>query len=168
MVNGILLLYKGRRVPFMAYRLLHTLLVEEGVFYNTKQQKRDFEAVTEAVAACAKITITSSAGATVKGVLESLNYENQVAIGDIYAGGHSILINGFQDGVYRAFDPDWDSVKDNLSEPGKYETYAPYMPGSDNSVNLRIWEDHLFAKRTGDGFQMGAPSMRFVTVLTKP
>lgn len=168
MINGILFLYKGRRVPFMAYRLLHNLLVEDGVFYYTKKEKQEFEAIIQAVGACSKLEITYRTGDDVEELVRNLNYTSQVAICDIGAGDHSILINGFKDGIFEAFDPYWDSVKDCESEEGKYETYSPYMNGSRNSVNLRLWAEHLFSPRAGVGFQMGATSKRFATVLTMP
>ncbi|MCC5900790.1 MAG: hypothetical protein JJT87_02515 [Halomonas sp.] len=166
MINAILFLYRGKRIPFMAYRLLHNLLVEDGVFYYTKKEKQEFDVIINAVGACAKLEITYETGDAVENLVKTLDYTRQVAVCDIGSGDHSILVNGFRDGVFSAFDPYWDNVKKGESHDERYETFAPYMEGSRNSINLRIWAEHLFAERAGSGFQMGAKSMRFATVLT--
>ena len=166
MINGIMYLHKGKRVPFMVYRLLHNLLVEDGVFYYTKKEQQQFEAVIQAVGACSKLEITYRTGEDVENIIRELKYTKQVAVCDIGSGEHSILINGFQNGVFEAFDPYWENVRGGESVDEEYEKHAPYMDGSNNTVNLRLWPEHLFASRKGKGFQMGAVSMRFVTVLT--
>ncbi len=167
MINGIMYLHKGIRPSFMAYRLLHNILVEDGVFYYTKKDQQQFEAVIKAVGICSKTEITHFNGKDVEKCIRNLKYGNQVAICDIGSGGHSILINRFKNGVFEAFDPFWENVKDGESVDKEYETYPPYMNGSNNTVNLRLWPNHLFALRKGKGFQMGAVSMRFATVITK-
>src|SRR5690606_33803809 len=98
-------LYKGKRVPFMAYRLLHNLLVEDGVFYYTKKDRKQFEAVIQAVGACSKLEISYRTGDDVENLIRNLNYTNKVVVCDIGSGDHSILINGFKNGVFEAFDP---------------------------------------------------------------
>lgn len=167
MINAILYLHRGKRVPFMAYRLLHNLLVEDGVFYYTKKQKQEFDAIISAVGACTKLEITYETGDAVEALMKNLDYKRQVAVCDIGSGEHSILVHGFKGGVFSAFDPYWDSVKKNEAQDGRYETFSPYMEGSGNTINVRIYADHLFAERAGTGFQMGAKSMRFATVLTR-
>ena len=104
MINGIMYLHKGKRVPFMAYRLLHNLLVEDGVFYYTKKEQQQFEAVIQAVGACSNLEITYRTADDVENLIRDLNYTNQVAVCDIGSGDHSILINGFQNGAFEAFD----------------------------------------------------------------
>jgi hypothetical protein len=167
MVNAILFLNRGKHVPFMAHRLLHNLLVEDGVFYYTKKEKQEFDAIIGAVGVCAQLEISYECGDLVEKLLRNLDYQSQVAVCDIGAGDHSILIHKYENGVFDAFDPYWDNVKGSLTKTGEYETFSPYKDGSKNSVNLRIWENHLFSERTGNGFQMGAKSRRFATVLTR-
>jgi hypothetical protein len=168
MLNGILYLNNDRYVPFMAHRLLNNLHIEEGVFYYTKKQKKEFEAVIKAIGECAGIEITYATGRNVEGCLSALDFSRQVAVCDIGAGDHSILINGESDGVFLAFDPYWENVKKGESVEGEYETCPAYFSDSSYSVNLRVWKDHLFLKKKGNGFRMGAESKRFATVLTKP
>lgn len=168
MINGIMYLYKEKHVPFMAYRLLHNLLVEDGVFYYTKKEKQNFDAIIQAVGACSNLEISYFTGEDVEERIRELNYTNQVAVCDIGSGEHSILINGFKNGVFEAFDPYWKNVSGGESVVGKYQKHAPYMSGSKNTVNLCLWPEHLFARRIGEVFQMGAASKRFVTVLTMP
>lgn len=167
MINGILCLNQGKRVPFMAYRLLHDLLIEEGVFYYTNKQVREFEAIVSAVATCTGLEITYATGKEVPGALQGLDYQNQVAVCDIKGGDHSILINGYKDGVFVGFDPYWEHVENSEFVKDRYETYAPYMDSA-NNANVRIWEQHLFAQRHVSPFQMGALRYRFATVLTRP
>jgi len=168
MINGIMYLHKGRRVPFIAYRLLHNILVEDGVFYYTKKDQQQFEAVSQAVGACSKLDITYRTGKDVEHLITTLNYTKQVAVCDIGSRDHAILINGFQNGAFEAFDPYWENVRGGESVDGEYEKHPPYMDGSKNTVNVRLWPRHLFASRKGNAFQMGAVSMRFATVLTTP
>ncbi len=152
----------------MAYRLLHDLLIEEGVFYYTNKQVKEFEAIVQAVGACTGLEIGYVNGKEVGGAIKELDYQNQVAVCDIKAGAHSILINGYKDGVFLGFDPYWEHVAKNEFVADKYETYSPYMDDSSNTVNVRIWEAHLFAMRHTQPFQMGALKYRFATVLTRP
>lgn len=167
MINGILFLNDGKRVPFMAYRLLHDLLIEEGVFYYTKKQKKEYEAIVSAVGVCTGLEITYVTGQEVEATVKSPDYEKQVVVCDISGGDHSILINGYKDGIFQAFDPYWEHVEKSELVKDQYETYSPYMDGSDNAANVRIWEDHLFSDRAVSLFQMGALSWRFATVMTK-
>jgi len=167
MVNGILCLYPGKRVPFMAYNVLHDLLVEDGVFYYTNKQVREFEAIVTAVGVCTGLDITYVNGKDVPDAIKQLDYQNQVAVCDIKAGAHSILINGYQDGVFQAFDPYWEHVEKNDRVKNKYETYAPYMEDTNNTVNVRIRDNHLFAQRHLQPFQMGSLKYRFTTILTR-
>jgi len=168
MINGIMYLHKGKTLPFMAYKLLHNLLAEDGVFYYTKKQIQEFEAVIQAVGACSKLEITYVTDKNVENLVSNLDYTKQVALCDIASGGHSILINGFNEGVFEAFDPYWENVSGGESIIEEYQKHPPYKAGSENSVNLRLWPKHLFAPRKGGGFQMGAVSKRFATVLTMP
>ena len=147
MINGIMYLHKGKRVPFMVYRLLHNLLVEDGVFYYTKNEQQQFKAVIQAVGACSNLEITYRTGNDVEKLIKDLNYMNQVVVCDIGYGEHSILINGFQNGAFEAFDPYWENVRDGESVDGEYEKYAPYMDGSNNTVNLRLYPKHLFSSK---------------------
>lgn len=167
MINGILCLYPGKRVPFMAYSVLHDLLVEDGVFYYTNKQIREFEAIVSAVGVCTGLDITYVNGNDVPEAIKSLDFAKQVAVCDIKAGAHSILINGYRDGVFQLFDPYWEHVEKNEFVKGKYETYAPYMEGSGNTANVRVWEKHLFAKRHIAPFQMGSLKYRFATIMTR-
>lgn len=167
MLNGILFLYKDKHVPFIVYKLLNNLLTDKGVLYYTKQHEVEFDAIINAVSACTEIEISFERGDSVEDVIRGLDYKAQVAVCDINAGDHSILINGFQNDIFDTFDPYWDNVKGERSIEFRYKAFAPYMPGSKNSVNLQIWAEHLFEKRVGKGFQMGAVPMRGATVLTR-
>lgn len=167
MINGILCLYPGKRVSYMAYEVLHDLLAEDGVYYYTNKQVREFEAIVSAVGVCTGLDITYVNGKDVPDAIKRLDYQNQVAVCDIKAGAHSILINGYERGVFQAFDPYWEHVEKNETVEKKYETYAPYKENSNNTVNVRIWEKHLFAKRHLMPFQMGALKYRFATILTR-
>jgi len=170
MLNGIMLLNNGKHVPFMAYKLLHNLLVKEGVFYYNKEDIKAFEAIVASVGLCSNLKISWESCNTVEPCLMSLDYQHQLAVCDVGAGDHSILISGYENGIFQAFDPYWDSVKDCKSVKEEYEIFSPYMPKSGNSVNILIWKEHLFAtKRNQDykGYKMGAESMRRATILTQ-
>jgi len=167
MLNAIIYLNRGKHVPYMANNLLNTILIEDGVFYYSKKQKKEFEAIINAVGSCVDLDIRYVTGEDVETCLNALNFKTQVAVCDIGSGGHSILINGKSDRVFQAFDPYWDNIKKAEHVEGKYHTCPPYFVNSSYSVNLKICKDHFFGKRNNDGFPMGAVSKRVATVLTK-
>lgn len=167
MINGILFQYQGKLVPFMAYKVLHNIMTADGVLYYTKGQKNDLDGILRAVESCSKLDIDYYTGESVEEKVRGLDYKKQVAVCDIGSGDHSILVNGFKDGIFDAFEPYWDNVKNGDSSDGEYETFPPYMSGSKNTVNLRVSARHFFKEKNGPGFRMGAKSKRFAVVLTK-
>ena len=112
MLNGIIFLFESNtKVPLLAYRLLHELLIEKGVFYYTKKELTSFEAIIKAVSTCTGLKIDYHSGHAVQPAIEALNFNTQVAVCDIGSGDHSILINGIKEDWVEGFDPYWDSVK---------------------------------------------------------
>ena len=168
MINGMLFLLKdNKKISLLAYRLLHELLVDEGVFCYTQKELKNFKIIICAVEACSGIQIRFFRQTEVETELENLHFRNQVAVCDIGAGEHSILITKLNNSWFEGFDPWWDSVKGNPFDKEKYKTYAPFKEGTQGTVNVRIQKDHLLKSRNIKPYQMGSIKYRFMTVLTK-
>ena len=71
MLNGIIFLREGKRVPLLAYRLLHMLLTDDGVFYYKKGELENFNNIINAVGSCTDLNIKSYRGNEVEGAIKN-------------------------------------------------------------------------------------------------
>lgn len=170
MLNGLLLLYGDKnRMPGLVYRLLHAVLTDEGV--NTQGSlKNDLSTVLEAIQIRTGLRVLNYHGTEVEAAIRELNFIKQVAVCDIDAGTHSILLSGRSNGGIEAFDPDWDSVKKKREKPNAYVVQPEEnRQRRRGQVNVLIAEEHLLhARRMRKGeFKMGAVTTRTLTVLEK-
>ncbi len=170
MLNGLLLLYRDKnRMSGLVYKILHSLLTDEGV-YTQGRQRHDWITVMEAIQTRTGLRVRVYMGAEVEGAVRKLNFKKQVAVCDILSGGHSILLTGKAEGWIEAFDPDWHNVKARRNKQNAYivqpEAIGAYRRGL---VNVLVDEDYLLM--TGRGrkgeFQMGAVASRTLTVMEK-
>lgn len=170
MLNGLLLLYGDKnRIPGLVYRLLHAVLTDEGVF-NQGSLKNDWSTVLEAIQIRTGLRVLNYHGAEVEAAIRKLHFIKQVAVCDIDAGTHSILLSGRFNGWIEAFDPDWDSVKKKREKLNAYVVQPEEnWLRQRGRVNILIMEKHLLNARIvrmGE-FKMGAVTSRTLTVLEK-
>lgn len=169
MLNGLLVLCGDKnKMSGLAYRLLHTVLTEDGVL-TQKGLSSDCIKVMQAIQLSTGLRIKNYFGAEVEAAIRNMHFRNQVAVCDIDAGAHSILLTGRSGGWIEAFDPDWDSVKMKKS---KLNAYVVQPEGNKQCkqyrANVVISVDYLLRKRTSkSGFQMGAILARHLTVIEK-
>lgn len=167
MLNGLLLLYGDKnRMPGLVYRLLHAVLTDEGV-HTQGSLKNDLSTVLEAIQIRTGLRVLNYHGPEVEAAIRELNFIKQVAVCDIDAGTHSILLSGRSNGWIEAFDPDWDSVKKKREKPNAYAVQPE--DNRPRRVNVLIAEEHLLhARRMRKGeFKMGAVACRSLTVIEK-
>jgi len=170
MLNGLIMLYGDKnKMPGLVYRLLHALLTDEGVDTQGKL-KSDMSTVLEAVQIRTGLRVSNYLGVEVEGALRKLNFKNQVAVCDIDAGGHAILLLGKSNGWIEAFDPDWDSVRRKRSSPNAYQVRPDdHTKCRRGQVNVLIEMEYLIRPkgRHKKGFKMGAVKCRSLTVMEK-
>jgi hypothetical protein len=170
MLNGLLLLHGDKnRMSGFVYRLLHAVLTDEGVYVHGKL-KHDLSTVIEAIQIRTGLRIKYYLGPDVEAALKKLNFRNQVAVCDVDAGEHVILLTGRSNGWIEAFDPDWHNVKVRRQKKNAY-VVQPDIGGQFRRcrVNILIDEDYLLRKGSGrkGEFQMGAIAFRSLTVMEK-
>lgn len=169
-LNALLMLYGDKDlIPGLAYRLLHTVLTDEGVSI-TGPDRDDWKIVLDGLQAKTGLIIETVQGERVEPVLRRMSFRNSVAVCDIAAGSHAILINGRSRGWLEAFDPDWENVRIHRSRDDAFEVMPEVAKHRQGLVNVRIRPEYLV--RTGRGktgrFQIGAVQRRTLTVLTRP
>jgi len=170
MLNGLLILYGDKnKMPGLVYRLLHAVLTDEGVDSQGKY-KSDMSTVLAAVQNRTGLRVRNYIGEDVDGALRKLHFRNQVAVCDIDAGDHAILLLGKSKGWIEAFDPDWDSVRKKRMSPNAYEVRSDqFMKCRSGKVNVLIEMEYLIRPRGRHrgGFKMGAVTSRSLTVMEK-
>ncbi|MGA7494909.1 MAG: hypothetical protein WB930_21195 [Syntrophobacteraceae bacterium] len=170
MLNGLLLLYGDKnKIPGLVYRLLHAVLTDEGVA-SQGSVRNDWKIVLDAIQSRTGLRVENFQGPEVETTLRNLNFKKQVAVCDIVAGSHSILLTGRSGGWIEVFDPDWDNVKKKREKQDAYFVQpAENKQRRAGRVNVLLAEDYLL--RAGRGrkseFQMGAVLARNLTVLEK-
>lgn len=168
MINGMLLLYRDKnRIPPLAYRLVHSVLTDDGV-HDSGPVRNDWKIVLDAIQQRTGFQIDTYQGRDVASALEALTFKKQVAICDIGSGSHSILLTGRDGEWIEAFDPDWDNVKKSNGLSQHFITMPTAGSKRANAVNVKIKSCHL--TKSGKGriakFQMGAVASRTLTVLS--
>lgn len=170
MLNGLLLLYGDKnRMSGLVYRFLHSVLTDEGVCTQGRA-RHDWITVMEAVQIRTGLRVRVYMGADVEIAVRKLNFRKQVAVCDIFSGGHAILLTGKVNGWIEAFDPDWHNVKVKRE---KQSAYIVQPEGSKRCqhgrVNVLVAEDYLLLSGRGrkGEFQMGAVASRTLTVMEK-
>ena len=170
MLNGLLLLHGDKnKMSELAYKFLHTVLTDDGVFTSGKR-RADWITVLDAIQKHTNIVIKIYMGADVEPALRKLKFRNQIAVCDIDSGGHVVLLSGRSGGWLEVFDPDWHNVKKRRTKVNAYIVQPEELSQNRRArINLLINEDYLI--RSGRGgraeFQMGAVSTRTLTILGK-
>lgn len=179
-LNALLYLHEDKKeISGLVYRLLHSVLTDEGV-----DTTGDLEIVLNAVGERSKLNIRTVTQGQVQDAIKRLHFNDQVAVCDVNAGQHSIVLLGKHDDGFLAFDPDWDNVtpsSDNVKKfryfvVGQYatdngrpeaENYFPRQTGKLAAANLWIAQEHFFAVRRGlpGSFRLGKESTRTLTVI---
>ncbi len=164
------MLYGDRnKMSGLVYRLLHTILTDEGV-HTQGRNKHDWLAVMRAIEMRTGISITIYMGAEVDAALRKLHFSKQVAICDLFSGRHSILLTGKVGGWVEAFDPDWHNVR------VRREKLHAYIVQPEDCIqcrrglaNVLIDEEYLLIAGRGSRgeFQMGSIASRTLTVMEK-
>ena len=170
MINGIIFLTGDKnRISGLVYRLLHTVLTEDGV-YTQGKPGNDISTVLEAVQTRSRLKIRHYDDGAVADAIRKLHFKKQVAVCGVSSGTHVILLTGKENGFYEAFDPDWDGVKWKEEIPNAYITQPEVRTKSKRGqINLLIEENYLFRSRGGKrgGNHLGAVNARSLTVLEK-
>lgn len=170
MLNGLLLLNGDKnKMSGLVYRILHAVLTDDGVC-TSGRPGNDWITVLEAIQIHTNLHIKVYLGADVEPALRKLKFSNQVAVCDIEAGGHSILLTGRSGRWIDAFDPDWNNIKMRRNKPNAYVVQPDEIRQHRLArVNVLIIEDYLLRSgrgRKGD-FQMGAVATRILITLEK-
>lgn len=179
-LNALLYLHRDKgKIDGLVYRLLHSVLTDEGVYAAS-----GWKTVLKAVGERSKLNIQTYTQGQVQDAIKRLHFNDQVAVCDVDAGQHSIVLLSRHDDGFLAFDPDWDNVtpsSDNVKKfryfvVGQYATdngrpeaanYFPRQTGKLAAANLWIAQEHLFAVRRGlpGSFRLGKESTRTLTVI---
>ncbi len=173
MINGLLFLSSGKDledpplVPPKAYEALHKILSDEGVYYYTQAQLKELDKVLDIICQITKYRVIYHSKERVEPAIHSLHFRNQVAVCDIEAGEHSILLNGGEGNWIYAFDPYWANVNQPEFKKNCYEIQPHVELGLVGVVNLKVDLGYFLSKRSLNGFQLGAVSKRFLTVIEK-
>ena len=170
MINGIRYVSQSERIQTKVYRLLHSLLKDDGVYYYTTQQLLNFDNVIEEVAWHTELNIRYFCPNEVAEALRELNFEGRAAVCDVGNGDHSILLTGRDGDWLTAFDPYWYNDERKSGEKVRIEE----KPTFNTKINL----DHLINDglsghkrgfRKGEAYPMGKNiEKRFLTVIEKP
>jgi hypothetical protein len=170
MLNGLLLLYGNKnRISTLVYRLLHSVLTDEGV-YTQGKLGTDLSAVLMAIQIRTGLKVHHYDSDEVEIAVRNLNFQKQVAVCVVNAGQHAILLIGRSDGWIEAFDPDWDGVKQKREIPDAYITQPEIRKKRRlGQINVLIHESYLVRSRGNKrgGYHMGAVSSRTLTVMEK-
>ncbi len=169
MMNSIVLLYRNKNsVPPLVYRLVHSILTDDGV-YSNGGAKKDFVTILKALESRTGMKIDLYEGEDVGPAIRGLHFRSQVVVCDIDAGSHSILLHRRNKKWIEGFDPDWDGVRKGHSKDGKYEELPDVGKREGGIVNVRIEQEYLI--KTGSGktgrFQMGRVDARVAVVMEK-
>ena len=171
-VNGIISLLDQNKLcgqdqlcHLYAYRALHYFVWNDIKNYY---KEKHFLPVIGAIEKFTGLRVDYRRGCDVDSAVRALHFDGQVAICDVGNGNHSILLNGKHDEWFSAFDPWW------------YEDARPpsddlQFPIGDSSINVKIREQHLLARRLdtarfnlGLSYQIGGNiRKRFVTILSR-
>ncbi len=158
----------GRKpIPPQAYEALHEILSDAGVYNYTQAQLNDLDRVLDVMRQVLGYRVTYHAKEKVEPAIHRLHFRNQVAVCDIQADEHSILLNGAEGNWIYAFDPYWVNVSRPQSKRDRYEVQPHVERGLVGVVNLKVDLGHLLSKRFTEGFQIGAVRKRFLTVIEK-
>lgn len=168
MLNGLLVLYGDKnKMSGLVYRLLHTVLTEDGVFTKVRPGN-DISTVLEAVQIRSGLKVRHYDDVEVADAIRKINFNKQIAVCVVDSGQHAILLTGRTNGWIEAFDPDWDSVKRKYELPNAYiiqpEMNKKCLRGR---INVLIEESYLVRTR-GDRkgrYHMGAIASRTLTVM---
>ena len=176
-INGIMFLRNGERIKSTQYKILHSalnsILRREGVPYDEKCDFEDYESVIEVLKTQFPLSFTPVRGSGVKKRIAKLNYKEQVAVCDVGAGDHSILLNGKSKcGKWlSAFDPWWYCRTKN----DRTSSEIVQFPDDELGVNVRINMHHLlehpyckYKELFGNGkaYPMGCDTKKhFLTVI---
>lgn len=169
MMNGLLVLHRDKNeMPTLAYRLLHTVLTDEGVI-STGSAKNEWKVVLGAVSEITGLRIRNYLGPQVESALNELDFKNQVAVCDTEKGHHSVLLTGIKNGWVKGFDPDWDNIKDGECIAGKYETCPASTTEDQSRFNFRVNASHFACVTKGmpTKLRMGAVPSRILTVIDR-
>lgn len=169
MMNGLLVLHPSKdKIPTLAYRLLHTILTNEGVL-STGSSKHEWKVVLNAVSEITGLSIKNYFAEEVEPAISGLKFDKQVAVCDTESGGHSLLLTGRNDKFLEGFDPDWDNVRNGESISEKYETYPVSLMGAQSWINFRVNLSHYNAVAKGmrTTLRMGAVPSRILTVIDR-
>ncbi len=162
--NGLLHLFGKKNEKLnLSYRLLHTVLTDEGVY------DRNWEIILNTVATICGFDFVHYKGELVKTKLKEVDFKSSIVICDIQSAAHSILIIQKEKDWYHAFDPDWDQINRNESRKNEFEILPDVPKYNSGKVNVKISEGHLLKDRATKNacFAMGAESSRNITVITK-
>lgn len=169
-LNGFLVIYRDKnKIPTLVYRLLNAILTDEGVS-GVGPSKRDWEIVLKAIETATGCHITIYHAEDVGSRIDALHFNQQVAICDTEAGGHSVLLTGRSaDGWLEGFDPDWDNVKDGHGAPGEYAVFPEGIQGAQCNVNFRVNPEYCVATHVEAGkLKMGTIKSRILVVIQSP
>ena len=139
MINGIRFVSNSPRIETKVYKLLHSLLKSDGVFYYTRRQKKKFDDMIEEIAYYTELKIRSYCGNEVIDVVKELRFNNKAAVCDVGNGEHSILLTGRKDNWIKAFDPWWYDKENRCND--NVRSLEKCM------ANVMIRENHLLEDR---------------------
>ena len=168
MINGIRHVTNEDTISTRAYRLLHSMLRDDGVHCYEEWELLQLDAVLSEVANLTKLRFRHCSKERVAKEIEGFRFAKRAAVCDIGHGDHSILLTGNKGDWFSAFDP-WQY------EPGRQDILGKLgFPEDDTATNVLIHKRHLLGNGRGNGYwsgkeyQMGKVAMRFLTVIEKP
>ena len=172
MINGIRHITKEETIPTRAYRLLHSMLQDDGVHYYKPWELLQLDSVLSEVASLTKLKLWHRRKDQVAGEVEGLCFARLAAVCDIGHGEHSILLTRRKGDWFSAFDPWWYGP--DRREVAKKLRSPKCFPKNDIATNMRINKSHLLGTGRGRGYgcgkdyQMGKTEKRFLTVIERP